>query len=105
MINSDNYSHREFSIEGQFLGLMSHGGKLKYIRLGVLSGEIPIKLPKAMRRTEGLLFQLGESIRVTGIRKLIPIPAKSSSKQLKLYRLQIAVLKSSLKHFLLPCLQ
>ncbi|HLO50149.1 MAG TPA: (2Fe-2S) ferredoxin domain-containing protein [Kamptonema sp.] len=72
MINSDNYSHREFSIEGQFLGLMSHGGKLKYIRLGVLSTEIPIKLPKAMRRTEGLLFQPGESIRVTGIRKLDP---------------------------------
>lgn len=72
MINSDNYSHREFSVEGQFLGSISHGGKLKYIRLGVLSAEIPIKLPKAMRRTEGLLFQPGESIRVTGIRKLDP---------------------------------
>jgi (2Fe-2S) ferredoxin len=69
VVNSDNYSRAEFNFEGQFLGFVSHDGKLKYIRLGVLSEEMLIKLPKAMRNAERLLLQPGESIRVTGIGK------------------------------------
>jgi (2Fe-2S) ferredoxin len=87
VVNSDNYSPREFSLEGQFLGFASHDGKLKYIRLGVLSEEMLIKLPKAMRNAGRLLLQPGESIRVTGIGKF-----DRNSGELKLKATQIVPL-------------
>jgi (2Fe-2S) ferredoxin len=70
MVYSDNYSRGEFNFEGQFLGFVNHDGKLKYLRLRVLSEEMQIKIPKALRIAVGLSLQLGESIRVTGISKL-----------------------------------
>jgi hypothetical protein len=69
MVNSDNYSPKEFCLEGEFLGFASHDGKLKYIRLGMLSEEMLIKLPKAMRNVVELLLQPGEFIKVSGISK------------------------------------
>ncbi|MEG4810721.1 (2Fe-2S) ferredoxin domain-containing protein [Microcoleus sp. F8-D3] len=70
MVNSDNYSRGEFNFEGQFLGFVSHDGKLKYLHLRVLSEEMHIKIPKALRIAVGLSLQPGESIRVIGISKL-----------------------------------
>lgn len=70
MVYSDNSSRGEFNFEGQFLGFVSHDGKLKYLRLRVLSEEMQIKIPKALRIAVGLSLQPGESIRVTGISKL-----------------------------------
>lgn len=69
MADSNNCSPKEFCLEGQFLGFASHDGKLKYLRLSVLSEEMQIKIPKAMRFTVALLLQPGESIRVTGTGK------------------------------------
>lgn len=70
MAHSDTSSRTEFNLEGQFLGFISHNGKLKYVRLRVLSEELQIKIPKAMRVAVGALLQPGESIHVTGISKL-----------------------------------
>ncbi|MGL5058338.1 MAG: (2Fe-2S) ferredoxin domain-containing protein [Microcoleus sp.] len=69
MVYSDNYSLGNFCLEGEFLGFASHDGKLKYIRLGMLSEEMLIKLPKAMRNAVELLLQPGEFIKVSGISK------------------------------------
>jgi (2Fe-2S) ferredoxin len=90
VVNSDNYSQRKFSLEGQFLGFASHDGKLKYIRLRVLSEEIPIELPKAMRMAGGLLLQPGESIRVSGTGKF-----DRRDRQLKLKATEIVPLAES----------
>jgi len=70
MIHSDPDSRMEFNFEGQFLGFVSHDGKLKYLRLQVRSEEMQIKIPKAVRMAIRLSFQPGELIRVTGIGKL-----------------------------------
>lgn len=70
MIHSDNGSRMEFNFEGQFLDFVKHDGKLKYLRLKVLSEEIQIKIPKTMRITVGLTLQPGEPIWVKGIGKL-----------------------------------
>jgi len=70
MAHFDTKSRMEFNFEGQFLGFVSHDGALKYMRLKVLSEEMQIKLPKAMRLTVGASLQPGESIQVTGIGKL-----------------------------------
>lgn len=69
MADSNNCSPKEFCLEGQFLGFATDDGKLKYLRLSVLSEEMQIKIPKAMRFTVALLLQPGESIRVTGTGK------------------------------------
>jgi len=70
MAHFDTDSHREFNFEGQFLGFVSHDGALKYMRLRVLSEELQIKIPKAMRLTVGSSLQPGKAIQVTGIAKL-----------------------------------
>jgi (2Fe-2S) ferredoxin len=62
-------SPKEFCLEGQFLGFANDDGKLKYLRLSVLSEEMQIKIPKEMRFNVALLLQPGESIRVTGTGK------------------------------------
>ncbi|NJO72584.1 MAG: (2Fe-2S) ferredoxin domain-containing protein [Leptolyngbyaceae cyanobacterium RM1_406_9] len=73
MACSDTYQRMEqrmeFSFECQFLEFVRHDGKLKYIRLKVLSEEMQVKLPKFMRATIGLSLQPGELIQVTGIGK------------------------------------
>ncbi|MCU0543601.1 MAG: NAD(P)H-dependent oxidoreductase subunit E [Oscillatoriaceae cyanobacterium Prado104] len=69
MADFNNCSPKEFCLEGQFLGFATDDGKLKYLRLSVLSEEMQIKIPKAMRFTVALLLQPGESIRVTGTGK------------------------------------
>lgn len=70
MRHPDKRPRIEFSFDGEFLGFVSHDGKLKYMRLRVLSEEIQIKIPKALRRAGGLSVQPGASIRVAGISKL-----------------------------------
>lgn len=70
MADSNNCSSpKEFCLEGQFLGFANDDGKLKYLRLSVLSEEMQIKIPKEMRFNVALLLQPGESIRVTGTGK------------------------------------
>lgn len=69
MADSNNCSLKEFCLEGQFLGFANDDGKLKYLRLSVLSEEMQIKIPKAMRFNVALLLQPGASIRVTGTGK------------------------------------
>lgn len=70
MTHSDRNSQLSFDFEGQFLGFGHHDGTLKYLRLKVLSEEIQVKLPKAMRAAEELPFQRGDSLRITGSGKL-----------------------------------
>jgi NADH:ubiquinone oxidoreductase subunit E len=67
MAYSDHTLRMEFNFEGQFLGFVNHDGKLKYLRLRVLSEEMQIKISKAMRTTVGVTLQPGESIQVTGV--------------------------------------
>lgn len=69
MMHPHSGSRLEFDVEGQFLGFMSHDGKLKYLRLSVLSEEMQIKIPKVARTALGVSPQVGEAIRVTGIGK------------------------------------
>lgn len=69
MTHSDSNSRMEFNFEGQFLGFVHHDGALKYLRLRVLSEEMQVKLPKAMRTAE-LPFQLGDLLRIVGTGKL-----------------------------------
>ncbi|WP_036530781.1 (2Fe-2S) ferredoxin domain-containing protein [Neosynechococcus sphagnicola] len=69
MAHFDTKSPMEFNFQGQFLGFVSHDGAWKYMRLRVLSEELQIKIPKAMRLTVGSSLQPGESIQVIGISK------------------------------------
>ncbi|MEB3336941.1 MAG: (2Fe-2S) ferredoxin domain-containing protein [Leptolyngbyaceae bacterium] len=69
MVDSDHNLPMEFNFEGQFLGFVHDDGKLKYMRLGVLSEEIQIKIPKALRIGVGTSLQPGECIQITGIGK------------------------------------
>lgn len=62
----DQHQRMEFDFEGQFLGFVSHDGKLKYVRLQVLSEEMLVKLPKAVQMVVGPSLQPGASIQVTG---------------------------------------
>ena len=65
----EQHQRMEFDFEGQFLGFVSCDGKLKYMRLRVLSEEMQIKLPKSARTPLGGMLQVGESIQVMGIGK------------------------------------
>jgi (2Fe-2S) ferredoxin len=69
MTHSNDNSPMEFKFEGQFLGFVSRDGKLKYLRLQMLSEEMQIKIPKAVRLASCLSLQAGQSIQVTGIGK------------------------------------
>ncbi|KAM3095673.1 (2Fe-2S) ferredoxin domain-containing protein [Phormidesmis sp. 146-35] len=88
MVDFD-HQHMEFKFEGEFLGFVQHEGKLKYLRLGVLSEELQIKLPKAVRMAVGMSLQPGESIQVTGIGKF-----DRPAHDLKLKATQITPLKA-----------
>ncbi len=70
MDHLDSYSRMGFNFEGQFLGFVRHDGALKYLRLSVLSEEMLIKLPKAMRLAGGLSLQPGDLLRVIGTGKM-----------------------------------
>jgi (2Fe-2S) ferredoxin len=87
MVYPDRTSRMEFNFEGQFLGFVNHDGKLKYLRLRVLSEEMEIKLSKAMRTTMGVALQPGESIQVMGVGKF-----DRQADQLKLKATQITPL-------------
>ena len=84
MTHSDHHSPMGFNFEGQFLGFVNHDGKLKYARLRVLSEEMQVKLPKAMRQASALSLHPGDSIRVTGIGKF-----DRQTHELKLKAMQI----------------
>jgi len=62
----------ELNLEGQFLGFVGDAGKFKYLRLGIPSGDVEVKLPKELRNSLGLSLVQGEQIRVNGISKLNP---------------------------------
>lgn len=66
----DSYSRIGFNFEGQFLGFVCRDRTPKYLRLRVLSEEMLIKLPKAMRVAWGLSLQPGDLLRVAGIGKV-----------------------------------
>lgn len=78
----------EFNLEGEFLDFVKRHGKLKYLRLKVLSEEVQIKLSKALRLAK-LSFQPGETIRVMGRGKLDP-----QTQELKLKATQVAPLST-----------
>lgn len=67
MVSSATSPLMKFNFEGQFLGFVSDDGVLKYMRLKVLSEEVHVKLPQAMRLAFGSVLQPGEPIWVTGI--------------------------------------
>jgi (2Fe-2S) ferredoxin len=90
MVDFD-YQHMEFKFEGEFLGFVNHEGKLKYLRLKVLSEEVQIKIPKAVRMAVGLSLQPGESIQITGIGKF-----DRHTRELKLKATQMALLTDCL---------
>jgi (2Fe-2S) ferredoxin len=69
MMYSEHPQRMEFNFEGQFLGFVSHDGKLKYMRLRMLSEELQIKLPKSLRVSLGRSLPVGEAIQVTGMGK------------------------------------
>jgi NADH:ubiquinone oxidoreductase subunit E len=66
MSHSDYHQYLELSFEGHFLGFEGRVGKLKYLRLRVLSEEMQVKIPKEMRMSIGLWLHPGELIRVSG---------------------------------------
>ncbi|SRR5579883_3197458 len=70
MVSSATGSPMKFDFEGQFLGFVSDDGRLKYMRLKVLSEDVYVKLPQALRLTLEKVLQPGEPIWVTGIGSL-----------------------------------
>ncbi len=68
---NDAEQHQRIAVdfEGQFLGFVCLDGKLKYVRLRVLSEEMQIKLPKSAWLALGGGLQGGALIQVMGIGK------------------------------------
>jgi (2Fe-2S) ferredoxin len=66
----------ELNLEGKFLGFIGDAGKFKYLRLGISSGDVQVKLPKELRNYLGLSLVHGEQIRVDGVSKLNPDTGK-----------------------------
>ncbi|MBF2047902.1 MAG: (2Fe-2S) ferredoxin domain-containing protein [Elainella sp. C42_A2020_010] len=91
----DYQQQLEFNFEGQFLGFVGPAHKSdylpKYLRVRVLSEEMQIKLPKALRLAGGLNLQPGERILVTGRGKF-----NRYARELKLKAAQIVPLPNSL---------
>jgi hypothetical protein len=69
MKNAPSDQVLEFHFEGEFLGFVGSPGKLKYLRLQVLTETVQIKIPKHLRLSAGLICQLGQPLRVSGIGK------------------------------------
>jgi len=90
MSHSDDQHSVQFNFEGQFLGFIVRAGKLKYLRLIVLSEELQIKLPKALRESVRHSLQPGETIAVTGISKF-----NRRTRKLKLKATQVTLLSDS----------
>jgi NADH:ubiquinone oxidoreductase subunit E len=63
-------STTEFVLDGQFLGFVRDGSKLKYLRMAIAQGELQIKLSKSARVTMDTLLLAGDSIQVYGRKKL-----------------------------------
>jgi (2Fe-2S) ferredoxin len=70
MLYSDDHAPLGFNFEGQFLGFVYDDGKLKSMRLRVLSEDMQIKIPKHLRMPLGTLLQPGSTIQVQGTGKL-----------------------------------
>lgn len=61
----------EFDLEGQFLGFVNDThGSFKYLRLGLTSGDVQIKLSKELRASVAYSLIPGNKIRVFGLSKL-----------------------------------
>ncbi|HEY9829705.1 MAG TPA: (2Fe-2S) ferredoxin domain-containing protein [Stenomitos sp.] len=69
----DNFTYKlvsEFRVEGQFLGFVSDEvGKLKYLRVGVETSELQIKLTKENRAFLLRVLKPGDQILVMGKKK------------------------------------
>ncbi len=74
----------EFNIEGEFLGFAEPSQKYKYLRLQVGTEELTIKIAKSLRPFIKHTFHAGETIRVSGVRKL---SHKTQQVQLKAQRI------------------
>ncbi|WP_017655927.1 (2Fe-2S) ferredoxin domain-containing protein [Fortiea contorta] len=75
----------QLNLEGQFLGFVGDSGKFKYLRLGIPSGDVQVKLPKELRSSLSLSLVHGEQIRVDGISKL---NSRTGEIKFKAYRVQ-----------------
>lgn len=71
-MSNSTHQRLEFNFEGQFLGFAGERGKFKYLRLGMVSEEVEIKIPKELRAWLGLSCRPGVAIQVTGIGKFNP---------------------------------
>jgi (2Fe-2S) ferredoxin len=90
-----NYSHpqrMEFNFEGQFLGFAGERDKFKYLRLGMVSEKVEIKIPKELRAWVSLYCLPGTTIQVTGIGKFDPC-----TQELKLKASQITPVSELVK--------
>jgi len=90
MSHSDYQPSLQFNFEGQFLGFVVRADKLKYLRLKVLSEELQIKLPKALRDSARQLLQPGEMIAVAGMSQF-----NRQTQKLKLKATQITLMSNS----------
>jgi (2Fe-2S) ferredoxin len=86
---SNDQQELAFNFEGEFLGFVGCVGKLKYLRLRMLSEEIQIKIPKDLRMSIGATLHPGEMIAVTGMGKF-----NSPNQELKLKATQVTPLNS-----------
>ena len=60
----------EFELEGKFIGFFRNkSGKIKHLRLLITSGDVKIKLPKALRNAASLYLVPGEEISIRGVSK------------------------------------
>jgi (2Fe-2S) ferredoxin len=61
----------EFNLEGEFLGFVGNApGKIKSLRLAILSKNLKIKVPKSLRVSIDLSLEYNDKISVTGISKV-----------------------------------
>lgn len=66
---SNSTQRLEFNFEGQFLGFAGERSKFKYLRLGIGSEEVEIKIPKELRAWVGLYCHPGATVQVSGMSK------------------------------------
>ncbi|HIK14216.1 MAG TPA: (2Fe-2S) ferredoxin domain-containing protein [Leptolyngbyaceae cyanobacterium M33_DOE_097] len=97
MSHSDCHHSLQFNFEGQFLGFVVRAGKLKHLRLMVLSEELQIKIPKVLRDSVSHSLQPGEMIGVMGVSKF-----NRRTHKLKLKATQVTLLSNSATSSMVP---
>jgi (2Fe-2S) ferredoxin len=97
MSHSNYQQSLQFNFEGQFLGFVFREGTPKYLRLIVLSEELHVKIPKALRNVVSQSLHPGEMIAVSGVSKF-----NRDTQKLKLKAMQITPLVASHKQATLP---